>query len=407
MKTALAHIKVLDLSRILAGPWATQNLADLGADVVKVERPVTGDDTRAWGPPFVRDAEGRETRDSAYFLSANRGKKSLTVDFAQPEGQEIIRELARTSDVLVENYKVGTLARYGLGYDDIRRVNPRIVYCSVTGFGQDGPSADLPGYDFVFQGMAGLMSFTGVADGEPGAAPMKSGVAIGDLATGLYTTAAILAALEHRHQSGEGQYIDMSLLDCIVAITSYQAQNYFISGKIPRRMGNSHPNLVPYQVFRCRDADIIIAVGNDAQFAAFCECLGQPQLAGDARYARSGERTRHRDSLIPLVADVMLTRTVAQWIALLERGNVPCGPVNDIQQVFADPQVRHRRMQLSLPHAAAGTVPSVASPIRLSATPVRYGSAAPLLGEHSDAILSQRLGLSGERIALLRARRII
>ncbi|MFI4891041.1 MAG: CaiB/BaiF CoA transferase family protein [Steroidobacterales bacterium] len=407
MKTALGHIKVLDLSRILAGPWATQSLADLGAEVVKVERPVTGDDTRAWGPPFVKDAAGRETRDSAYFLSANRGKKSLTVDFAHPEGQEIIRQLARESDVLVENYKVGTLARYGLGYDDLRRINPRIVYCSVTGYGQDGPSADLPGYDFVFQGMAGLMSFTGVADGEPGAAPMKSGVAIGDLATGLYTTAAILAALEHRHQSGEGQYIDMSLLDCIVAITSYQAQNYFMSGKIPQRMGNAHPNLVPYQVFRCRDADIIIAVGNDAQYAAFCECLGKPQLASDPRYARSGERTRNRQSLIPVVADVMLARNVAEWIPLLERSNVPCGPVNNIEQVFADPQVRHRHLQLSLPHAAAGTVPAVASPIRLSATPVRYGSAAPLLGEHSDAILSQRLGLSGERIAELRARKII
>jgi crotonobetainyl-CoA:carnitine CoA-transferase CaiB-like acyl-CoA transferase len=407
MKTALAHIKVLDLSRILAGPWATQSLADLGADVVKIERPVAGDDTRAWGPPFLKDALGRETRDSSYFLSANRGKKSLTVDFAQPEGQEIIRQLASDSDVLIENYKVGTLARYGLGYEDVRSTNPRIVYCSVTGFGQDGPYAALPGYDFAFQGMGGLMSITGIPDGEPGAAPMKCGIAICDLVTAMYTTTAILAALEHRHLSGEGQYIDMSLLDCIVAINSYQAMNYFLSGKIPQRMGNAHPNLVPYQVFRCRDGDIIIAVGNDSQYAAFCRVIGQPHLATDPRFSKSPERTRNRDSLIPVVAEALLARSLAEWIPLLEAASVPCGPINDMQQVFADPQVTHRNMKLSLPHGAGVMVPTVASPIRLSGTPLRHAHSAPTLGEHSEAILKQRLGLSKERIADLRARKIV
>ena len=407
MNTALAHIKVLDLSRILAGPWATQTLADLGAEVIKVERPAGGDDTRGWGPPFLKDRQGRDTTDSAYFLSTNRGKKSLTVDFAHPEGQEIIRKLALDADVLIENYKVGTLARYGLGYEDIRKINPRIVYCSVTGFGQDGPYAALPGYDFVFQGMGGLMSITGVADGEPGAAPMKSGLAISDLVTGLYTTTAILAALEHRHVSGTGQYIDISLLDCLVAITSNQANNYFYSGKIPQRMGNTHPNLVPYQVFHCREGDLIVAVGNDAQYAAFCEVIGRPELGSDPRYQRSAERTRNRASLIPVIAEVMLGRTMTEWNSLLEAANVPCGPVYNISQVFADPQIRHRHMQVSLPHSAGVDAPGVASPIRLSGTPVRYGQAAPTLGEHSDAILAERLGLSTERIADLRARNII
>jgi crotonobetainyl-CoA:carnitine CoA-transferase CaiB-like acyl-CoA transferase len=407
MNTALAHIKVLDLSRILAGPWATQTLADLGADVVKIEKPAGGDDTRSWGPPFLKDRDGRVTGDSAYFLSTNRGKKSLTVDFTHPDGQQIIRQLASGSDVLIENYKVGTLARYGLGYDDMHKLNPRLVYCSVTGFGQDGPYAALPGYDFVFQGMGGLMSITGVADGEPGAAPMKSGLAISDLVTGMYTTTAILAALEHRNVSGKGQYIDMSLLDCIVAITSNQANNFFYSGKVPQRMGNSHPNLVPYQVFRCREGDIIIAVGNDSQYAAFCQVIGRPELASDERYRRSAERTRNRASLIPVIAEAMLRRTMQEWNPLLEAGNVPCGPVYDMRQVFADPQIRHRNMQVTLSHSAGVDAPGVANPIRLSDTPVRYGLAAPRLGEHSDAILKERLGLSAERITDLRARNII
>lgn len=407
MKTALGHLKVLDLTRILAGPWATQNLADMGAEVIKIERPGVGDDTRYWGPPFLKDAEGRETRDSSYFLSANRGKQSVTVDLAKPEGQEIIRQLARDADILVENYKVGTLARYGLAYEDLRKINPRLVYCSVTGFGQDGPYAALPGYDYVFQGMGGLMSITGVPDGEPGAAPMKSGIAISDLLTGMYATSAILAAIEHRRVSGEGQYIDMSLLDCIVTINSYQAINYFLSGKIPQRMGNAHSNMVPYQVFRCKEGDIIIAVGNDAQYAAFCKAIDRPALAEDPLYSTTAQRNRNRETLIPQVAEAMLARTMEDWVALLEARNVPCGPIHNMKQVFEDPQVTHREMQLSLPHSAGVQAPSVANPIRLSDTPIRYTRSAPTLGEHNSAVLGDRLGLSDERMAELKAMGVV
>ncbi|MDB5911587.1 MAG: caiB [Ramlibacter sp.] len=407
MKTALGHLKVLDLTRILAGPWATQNLADMGAEVIKIERPRVGDDTRTWGPPFLKDADGKETTDSSYFLSANRGKQSVTVDLATPEGQEIIRLLAEDADVLVENYKVGTLARYGLAYEDLKKINPRIVYCSVTGFGQDGPYAALPGYDYVFQGMGGLMSITGVPDGEPGAAPMKSGIAISDLLTGMYATTAILAAIEHRHISGEGQYIDMSLLDCIVTINSYQAINYFLSGKIPQRMGNAHSNMVPYQVFKCREGDIIIAVGNDGQYAAFCRVIGREHLASDPAFATGPQRNRNRKDLIPLIADAMLGKTMEEWVALLEANNVPCGPIHNMKQVFEDPQVRHRDMQLELPHSAGVQAPSVANPIRLSGTPIRYQKSAPLLGEHNTAVLQDRLGLSAQRIAELQAKGVV
>ncbi|WP_038212882.1 CaiB/BaiF CoA transferase family protein [Xenophilus azovorans] len=407
MNTALGHLKVLDLTRILAGPWATQNLADMGAEVIKVERPGPGDDTRAWGPPFLKDDEGRETADSSYFLSANRGKKSITVDLARPEGQTLIRELATQADVLVENYKVGTLARYGLDYESLKALNPRLVYCSITGFGQSGPYAALPGYDFVFQGMGGLMSITGQPDGAPGDEPMKVGIAISDLLCGMYATTAILAALEHRHLSGQGQYIDMSLLDCVVTVNSYQAINYFLSGKIPRRMGNAHSNMVPYQVFRCKEGDVIVAVGNDGQFRAFCKLIGRDDLAADARYATPGQRNRHRDTLIPEIAQAMLARTMEEWVRLMESANVPCGPINNMQQVFEDAQVRHRGMQLSLPHGAGVQAPAVASPIRLSDTPIRYGRSAPLLGEHTDAVLGEKLGLSPERIAALRAEGVI
>jgi crotonobetainyl-CoA:carnitine CoA-transferase CaiB-like acyl-CoA transferase len=407
MKTALGHIKVLDLTRILAGPWATQNLADMGAEVIKIERPRVGDDTRTWGPPFLKDAEGKETRDSSYFLSANRGKQSVTVDLATPEGQEIIRLLAKDADVVVENYKVGTLARYGLAYEDLKQINPRIVYCSVTGFGQDGPYAALPGYDYVFQGMGGLMSITGVPDGEPGAAPMKSGIAISDLLTGMYATTAILAALEHRHISGEGQFIDMSLLDCIVTINSYQAINYFLSDKIPQRMGNAHSNMVPYQVFKCKDGDIIIAVGNDGQYGALCRVIGRENLATDPAFATGPQRLRNRKDLIPLIAEAMLAKTMEEWIPLLEAKNVPCGPIYNMKQVFEDPQVRHREMQVSLPHSAGVQAPSVANPIRLSGTPIRYERSSPLLGEHNHAVLQERLGLSAERIAELQAKGVV
>ena len=403
MKTALGHLKVLDLTRILAGPWATQNLADMGAEVIKVERPGAGDDTRAWGPPFLKDSEGRETADSSYFLSANRGKKSITVDLAHPQGQAVIRELAREVDVVVENYKVGTLARYGLDYESLRAINPRLVYCSVTGFGQTGPYAALPGYDFVFQGMGGLMSITGQPEGTPGDEPMKVGIAISDLLCGMYATSAILAALEHRHVSGEGQHIDMSLLDCVVTIGSYQAINYFLSGNVPRRMGNAHSNMVPYQVFRCKEGDVIVAVGNDSQYRAFCRLIGRDDLAADERYATPGQRNRNRETLIPEIAKTMLERPMGEWVERMEAANVPCGPINTMAQVFEDEQVRHRGMKLSLPHSAGVQAPAVASPIRLSGTPIQYGRSAPLLGEHTDAVLGEALGLSRERIAQLRA----
>jgi crotonobetainyl-CoA:carnitine CoA-transferase CaiB-like acyl-CoA transferase len=309
--------------------------------------------------------------------------------------------------VLVENYKVGTLARYGLAYEDLRSLNPRLVYCSITGFGQDGPYASLPGYDFVFQGMGGLMSITGNADGEPGGGPIKSGVAISDLLTGMYATTAILAALEHRHVSGEGQYIDMALLDCIVAINGYQAMNHFMSGKIPQRMGNMHPNMVPYQVFRCKEGEVIVAVGNDSQYASFCEVIGRRDLAGDPRFLTVGLRNVNRDALIPQIAETMLTRTMKEWVRKMEAANVPCGPINNMQQVFEDPQVRHRQMKLSLPHSVGGDIPSLANPIRFSDTPIRYRHAAPTLGEHTDEVLSGRLGMPADRIAALKARGIV
>jgi crotonobetainyl-CoA:carnitine CoA-transferase CaiB-like acyl-CoA transferase len=407
MRTALGHVKVLDLTRVLAGPWATQNLADMGAEVIKVERPGLGDDTRSWGPPFLKDKDGQDTTDAAYYFCTNRGKKSITVDLASAEGQQIIRDLVCNADVLVENYKVGTLARYGLSYNDLQSLNPRLVYCSITGFGQDGPYASLPGYDFVFQGMGGLMSITGQPDGEPGGGPVKSGVAISDLLTGMYATTAILAALEHRNVSGKGQYIDLALLDCIVAINSNQALNYFLSGKIPQRLGNSHPNMVPYQVFRCKAGDMIVAVGNDTQYVAFCKVIGRPELATEPRFATVAQRSLNRGELVPLIAQVMLTRTMSEWVASMEAANVPCGPINNLEQVFEDPQVRHRQMKLTLPHPVGGEMPNLANPIRFSDTPIQYERAAPTLGEHTDEVLATRLGMPAERIAELKAKGIL
>lgn len=407
MKAALGHIKVLDLTRVLAGPWATQLLADMGAEVIKVERPLLGDDTRAWGPPFLKDINGNETRDSSYFLSANRGKYSVTVDISTENGQEIIKQLAKESDVLVENYKVGTLARYGLSYEDLAQINPRLIYCSITGFGQDGPYADLPGYDFVFQGMGGLMSITGQPEGAPGDEPMKSGIAISDIFTGMYATTAILAALEHRHISGEGQHIDMALLDSIVSINSYQAINYFLSDKVPMRMGNAHSNMVPYQVFRCKEGEIIIAVGNDSQFKVFCRVIGRDDLAEHENYSTAGQRNRNRDELIPQVASAMLAKSMEDWIALLEANNVPCGPIYNMKQVFEDEQVKHRKLKLKLPHASGVDAPSLANPIRFSSTPIHYQRSAPILGEHNDLIFKKKLGLSSEQLKALKAQNII
>ena len=402
---ALAHLRVLDLSRVLAGPWATQILADLGADVIKVERPGTGDDTRQWGPPTLHDAAGRDTGEAAYFLAANRGKRSITVNYAVPEGQAVIRRLAAQSDVLVENHKVGDLARFGLDYEALRRENPRLIYCSITGFGQTGPAAARAGYDFAIQALGGLMSVTGEPDGPP----EKVGVAVADIMGGLYAAIAILAALAHRDQSGagEGQYIDLALLDVQVATLANVALNYLVSGEVPRRWGNAHPNIVPYQVFDTADRPIVLAVGNDAQFTRFCEAAGASDLAVDPRFATSPARVTHRAALVAIVARLLAARPAATWLADLEARGVPCAPVNDVAQVFADPQVRHRGLRVDLDHASGVAVPLVASPIRLSSTPVEYRLPPPRLGAHTDAVLQERLGLTPDEIARLRRAGVI
>jgi crotonobetainyl-CoA:carnitine CoA-transferase CaiB-like acyl-CoA transferase len=402
----LSHIRVLDLTRVLAGPWAAQNLADLGAEVIKIERPGAGDDTRAWGPPWLHDRDGKETRESAYFLSVNRGKKSVTLDLSRPEGQRIARELAAKSDVLIENYKVGTLARYGLGYEDLRAIHPGIVYCSVTGFGQDGPFASQPGYDFIFQGIGGLMSITGERDDQPGGGPQKVGIAITDVLTGMYASLAITAALTHRQVSGAGQFIDMALLDTIVAFGSNQILNYWCSGAVPPRYGNAHANIVPYEVFPTSDGHLVLAVGNDSQYAAFCNVAGRPELAGDARFLTNPDRVKHRDILVPIVRDIMRTRTRQAWIEALESAGVPCGPINDYGEVFQNEQVRHRHLRVDIPHPL-GTVPTVASPMRFSATPVEYEVPPPLLGQHTREVLNGVLGLGDAEIDALREQGIV
>ncbi|MEY4370115.1 MAG: hypothetical protein RL564_2065 [Pseudomonadota bacterium] len=407
MKGALSHLRVVDLSRVLAGPWASQILADMGADVIKIERPGSGDDTRGWGPPFLKDEAGNDTTEAAYYLGANRGKKSLTLNIAAPEAQEIIRHLVKDADVFIENYKVGDMARYGLSYQDLKQINPRIVYCSITGFGQTGPMAEIAGYDFIVQGLGGLMSITGERDDLPGGGPQKVGVAVADIMTGLYSTIAILAAIEHRHSSGEGQYIDMALLDVQVATIANMNMNYLCSGKVPGRQGNAHANIVPYQVFNAADGELILAVGNDTQFAKLCAVLGCPEIAGDERYAKNANRVRHRDALLPLLQQRLVTRSVAQWVDVLQPEGVPCGPVNSIAQTFANPQVIHRQMRVDLPHPLAGSVPSVANPIKFSGTPIQYGEAPPTLGQHSDQVLREYVGLSDAEIEALRIKRII
>ena len=406
MAGALSHIRVLDLSRILAGPWAGQILADLGADVIKVERPGPGDDTRGWGPPWIKNDQGQDTSVAAYYLCANRNKRSITVDITQPEGQDIVRRLAAQSDVVLENFKLGGLKQYGLDYDSLKAVNPRLVYCSITGFGQDGPYAPRAGYDFLIQGLGGLMSITGRPDGEPGAGPMKVGVALTDILTGLYATNAVLAALAWREQSGEGQYIDMALLDVQVACLANQAMNYLATGSNPRRMGNAHPSIVPYQDFPTADGHMILAIGNDGQFARFCEVAGRPELAADARFATNRARVENRAELIPLLNEITATRTTTEWIAQLEARAVPCGPINGLAEVFADPQVQARGLVVKMPHPEAGEVPLVASPIRLSKTPVEYRRAPPLVGEHTDEILAD-LGVDAAGIAGLRERGVV
>ncbi len=396
---ALDGIRVLDLSRILAGPWCTQNLADLGADVIKIERPHVGDDTRAWGPPYLKDGDGRDTSESAYYLSANRNKRSVEADMATPEGAALIRELAAASDILVENFKVGGLAKYGLDYDSLKAINPRLIYCSVTGFGQDGPFAQRPGYDFMIQGMGGLMSITGERDDLPGGGPQKAGVAVTDIVTGMYATVAILAALQERHRSGLGQHLDIALLDSHVALLANQNSNYFNSGVAPTRAGNAHQNVVPYQVFAASDGHLIVATGNESQYRAYCRAIGAPELGDDPRFATNRLRVTNRETLIGILTAIMLEGRRDDWIARLEAVGVPCGPINNIAQAFAHPQAQARQLRRDLPHPAGGTAPVTASPLRFSASPVVYRRAPPMLGEHTEEVLRDVLGKSAEAIA--------
>ncbi len=403
---ALAGVRVLDLSRVLAGPWCTQSLADLGADVIKVERPGSGDDTRGWGPPFLPDHDGQDTAESAYYLGANRNKRSITIDIAKAEGQALVRQLAQSSDVLVENYKVGDMARYGLDAAQLLALNPRLIYCSITGFGQTGPYKQRAGYDYAVQGMGGLMSVTGERDDLSGGGPQKVGVAVADLFTGMYATVAILAALRHRDATGQGQTIDMALLDTQVAMLANLGANYLVSGQVPKRAGNAHQNIVPYQVFEVADGHIILAVGNDNQFRKFCAIAQCPELAAHPDYARNADRVRNRAVLVPLLAARMKTRSKAQWLAELEQAQVPCGAINSLEEVFADPQVQARSMTVPVPHPHNDDLRLVASPMKLSLTPVDVRRAPPLLGQHTQQVLEEA-GLSLAAIEELRAAGVI
>ena len=404
---ALSHIRVLDLSRVLAGPWCTQNLADLGADVLKIERPGLGDETRHWGPPFVKDEKGVNTAETAYFICINRNKRSITVDISKPEGQDIIRELVLQSDVLVENYKVGDLAKYGLDYASLTQIKPDLVYCSITGFGQNGPYAQRPGYDYIVQGMGGFMSVTGEADNKPGGGPQKAGVGTADLFTGMYATTAILAALIHRERTGEGQYIDVALLDTQVAVMANVSSNYLCSDEIPQRWGNASPIIVPYQTFPTSDGWVIVAVGNDSQFKQFVSAGGQMQLADDPLYSKNPQRVLNREQLVPLLETMTRQKTKAQWLSLLEKAGVPCGPINNIKEVFENEQVIARELQFDMPHPTTGKMKLVANPIRMSKTPVEANLAPPTLGQHTEEILHNRLKLDSEQIHKLRDQGII
>ena len=404
---ALSHIRVLDLSRVLAGPWCAQNLADLGADVIKVERPGAGDDTRHWGPPFAKDANGKETEESAYFICINRNKRSITIDIAKPEGQDIIRKLAAESDVVIENYKVGDLAKYGLDYESLKKVKPDLVYCSITGFGQTGPYANRPGYDFIIQGMGGFMSITGEADDFEGASPQKSGVAIADIFTGMYASSAILAAIIHRDRTGEGQYIDMSLLDTQIAVMANMSSAYLTSGEVPKRWGNASQIIVPYQTFPTSDGWMIVAAGNDGQFRQFVTAGGETHLADNPLYLTNPLRVQHRKQLVPLLEIMTRKKSKGQWIALLENAKVPCGPINDLKEVFENEQVISRNVQLNMPHPTVGNMKLVASPMKLSKTPTEVRMAPPTLGQHTEEILHERLKLNDQVIHELRAKGII
>jgi crotonobetainyl-CoA:carnitine CoA-transferase CaiB-like acyl-CoA transferase len=407
MAGPLGHVRVLELSRVLAGPWAAQTLADLGASVIKVEKPGAGDDTRAFAPPYAATGDGAQSGESAYFLSTNRGKRSVTIDFIHPEGQKLVQALAAKSDVVIENFKVDGLAKYGLDYSSLHALNPGLVYCSITGFGQTGPYRHKPGYDFMIQGIGGLMSITGEPDQHPGGGPVKVGVAVADIFTGLYATIAILGALAHRDRTGVGQHIDLALLDTQVAVLANQAMNYLVTGVAPQRLGNAHPNIVPYQAFGASDGHIIVAVGNENQYARLCEVIGRRDLASDERFATNASRVNHRESLVTILQGVFATRTMRQWLDALERVGVPCGPINTIADVFADPQVQARGLRLDLPHPAIGSVPSVANPIKYSATPIAYRCAPPMLGADTDEILREMLDVRPAEIARMRKAGIV
>ncbi|KAB0471128.1 CoA transferase [Ralstonia insidiosa] len=404
---ALSHLRVLDLTRVLAGPWCTQTLADLGAEVIKIERPHAGDDTRHWGPPYAKDAEGNDTTEAAYYLAVNRNKKSVTLDISTPQGQALIAQLVAEADVLVENYKVGQLAKYGLDYESLKAIKSNLIYCSITGFGQTGPYARRPGYDFIVQGLGGFMSVTGERDDLPGGGPQKAGVAIADLFTGAHATIAILAALVHRDRTGEGQHLDICLLDVQVAMMANMATNYLATDNPPQRWGNAHPNIVPYQVFKVADGWVIVACGNDGQFRKLVEVGGEPALADDERFAINPQRVRNRQVLIPLLEPMMLRKTRARWIAALESAGVPCGPINDLADVFKDPHVLAREMRLDLPHPTAGNVSVPASALKMSGSPVEYRMPPPLMGEHTDSVLGQLAGLSTSELKELRRRAVI
>jgi glutaryl-CoA transferase len=407
MPGPLAGIRVLDLTRVLAGPWAAQNLADLGADVIKVERPKKGDDSRAFGPPWLKDAQGRDTAESAYFACANRGKKSVTLDLANPKGQAIARELAERCDVLLENFKYGDLDRYGLGYAQLRKVNPGLIYCSVTGFGHSGPWRERPGYDFMIQGMGGLMSVTGERDDRAGGGPQKAGIPIADLITGMYASVAICAALAHRAKSGQGQHLDLALLDSLVAVLANQGANYLATGTPPGRLGNDHPNIAPYQVLKTADGSVIIACGNDNLFRKFCEVAGRPELADDARFATNGKRVANRAELTRILSEIMVKRSMREWLDGLEAAGVPCGPINSLEQVFAEPQAVARGLRMELPHPTAGKVALTRSPMRFSETPVQHDTPPPTLGQHTEEVLKGLLKKSPSEIEKLRAEGIV
>lgn len=399
---ALSHIRVLDLSRVLAGPWCTQNLADLGADVIKVEKPGEGDDTRHWGPPFARDQNGKETSETAYFIAINRNKRSITIDISKPEGQELIRKLAKESDVVIENYKVGQLAKYGLDYESLKKVKPDLIYCSITGFGQSGPYSRRPGYDFIVQGMGGFMSVTGEADGFPGASPQKAGVAIADIFTGMYASTSILAAIAFKDHTGKGQYIDLALLDTQIAVMANVASAYLCSNEIPKRWGNASQTIVPYQTLPTSDGWIIVAAGNNSQFRHFVTAGAEAHLADNPLYSENPMRVHNREQLVPLLEAMTRTKTKAEWISLLEKAGVPCGPINNFKEVFENEQVLAREIQISAPHPTTGTMKLVASPMRLSETPTELRMAPPTLGQHTEEILREKLGLNAQEIELLK-----